>query len=281
MNTNKKLCVVKTINNLERIKRSWKGEIGFVPTMGYLHDGHLSLIKKARKENDKVIVSIFVNPKQFNSKNDYKNYPKDTKRDLEILKHANVDCVFLPSDLELYPKEYSTHIKVEEISDILEGKSRTGHFKGVATIVLKLLNVTRADRAYFGQKDIQQTKVIKKMVKDLNLKTKIVVCKTIREKDGLAKSSRNILLNNNQRKEAAVLFESLVAAQRLFKSRIYDCQKIKSEMKKILNKKNCKVDYISIVNPNKFSEVKNAKKGCIVTLAVYFGKIRLIDNIIL
>lgn len=276
-----RLQIAKSFEELNQIKAHLKGDIGFVPTMGYLHAGHLSLIELAKKENDHVIVSIFVNPKQFNAKDDFQTYPRDEKNDIKFLTDASVDILFLPEKDTIYPEGYKTYVFVENLSNVLEGKSRAGHFKGVATIVNKLFNLVQPTRAYFGQKDAQQIVIIKKMVEDLNISVAIVVGKTIREADGLAISSRNIHLNTSERKQAVVLHNALLFAQEQFKKNNVDSKSIISGMKKLINTTSGKISYISIADPQTLEELKIAKDGVLVSLAVQFGKTRLIDNIYL
>jgi pantoate--beta-alanine ligase len=264
-------------------KAHLKGKtIGFVPTMGYLHEGHLSLIKKARKENDFVVVSIFVNPIQFGPKEDFKRYPRDLRRDMKLAKQIGTDIIFYPNVKDMYPKGFKTYVNVEELSDKLCGKFRPGHFKGVATVVTKLFNIVCPDIAYFGQKDAQQAIIIKRMVKDLNIPVKIKVLPIIREKDGLAMSSRNVYLNDKERRDALVLYQALNLAKDLIKSGITDTDKIIKKMRKLINKKeNAKIDYISIVDMDDLNPIKKISNKCLIALAVWIGKTRLIDNTII
>lgn len=273
--------IIKTVIDIVQIRKLLKGSIGFIPTMGCLHQGHISLVTKAKQENDHVIVSIFVNPTQFGPHDDYKKYPRDIERDLELLKKAHTDFVFLPQVEEMYPLGYETYIHVKNLANRLEGKSRPGHFDGVATIITKLFNIIRPTRAYFGQKDAQQVVVIKKMIADLNIPVKLVIGKTVRESDGLAMSSRNVYLNKKERQQAVVLYQSLLIAQKLFKEGIYESKKIKLAMKNLINTTSGIIDYISIADPQLLLELKRVKKGALVSLAVCFDKTRLIDNIIL
>ncbi len=273
--------VVKTIAKMIKFRQSFKGTVGFVPTMGYLHEGHMSLIKMARKENDHVVVSIFVNPTQFGLNEDYSRYPRDTKRDLELLTKNNVDVVFLPTVEELYPKNYETYVIVDDITTRLEGKSRPTHFRGVTTIVTKLFNIIQPNRAYFGQKDAQQAVVIKKMVADLNMPIEIIVGEIVRESDGLAMSSRNVYLYKIERNEAVVLSQSLQLAKAMFTKGERNCENIKTEMKKLINKTSGLIDYVSIANTKTLLELKVIKNEALVSMAVRFGKTRLIDNIVL
>ena len=255
--------------------------IGFVPTMGYLHQGHLSLIRKARKENDIVVVSIFVNPIQFGPKEDFKKYPRDLKRDMNLAKQVGTDVIFYPDAKDMYPEGFKTYVNVEELSEKLCGKFRPGHFKGVATVVTKLFNIVCPDIAYFGQKDAQQAIIIKRMVKDLNIPVKIKVLPIVREKDGLAMSSRNTYLNEKERKDALVLYQALNLAKDLIKSGITDSGKIIDRLRRFIKKKkNAKIDYISVVDTDNLNPVKKVSKKCLIALAVWIGRTRLIDNII-
>ena len=263
--------------------------IGFVPTMGYLHKGHLSLIKAAKKKADIVFVSIFVNPLQFGPKEDLAKYPRDFKRDEKLCKNAGVDYIFYPDIKEMYPKDYSTYVDVEKISNGLEGKIRPGHFKGVATIVLKLFIIVQPHFSVFGQKDAQQVSVIKKMVEDLNVNTKIIVSSTIREKDGLAMSSRNVYLTTEQRQDAPHLYKALAYAKRKILTENYnkDVDFLKGQMSKLIKSRPTatKIDYISFNDNRTLEEIKtleNTKnKEILVSLAVRFGNVRLIDNIVI
>jgi pantoate--beta-alanine ligase len=255
--------------------------IGFVPTMGYLHQGHLSLIRKARKENDIVVVSIFVNPIQFGPKEDFKKYPRDLKRDMNLAKQVGTDVIFYPDAKDMYPEGFKTYVNVEELSEKLCGKFRPGHFKGVATVVTKLFNIVCPDIAYFGQKDAQQAIIIKRMVADLNIPVKIKVLPIVREKDGLAMSSRNTYLNEKERKDALVLYQALNLAKELIKSGITDTKTIIRKMRQLIEKKkNAKIDYIEIVQMENLKSLKVISDNCLIALAVWIGKTRLIDNII-
>ncbi|MCI0714754.1 MAG: pantoate--beta-alanine ligase [Chlorobi bacterium] len=263
--------------------------IGFVPTMGYLHEGHLSLIKTARKKADTVFVSIFVNPLQFGPQEDLAKYPRDFKRDEKFCREAGVNFIFYPNVKEMYPENYSTYVNVENITEKLEGEIRPDHFRGVATVVLKLLNIVQPHFAVFGQKDAQQACVIKKMVEDLNVNTKIIVCPTVREKGGLAMSSRNTYLSLEQRKDAAYLFKALEYAKRKIQTENYnrDIDFLKSQMTKLIKSRSTvtKIDYISFNDNRTLAEIDSLKnienKEILVSLAVRFSNLRLIDNIII
>lgn len=269
--------LTKEIKNLHK-----KGKtIGFVPTMGSLHDGHISLIKKARKETDIVVLSIFVNPTQFGPKEDYKKYPRNFSRDSKIAKKEGVDIIFAPEVIYMYTKDHSTYTEETELSKILEGAVRPGHFKGVATVVLKLFNIIQPDISYFGQKDYQQAVIIKRMVKDLNLDTKIKVLPTVREKDGLAKSSRNSYLNKAERKAATILYKSLTEAKKQIRSGLTDAEKVKKKIKNMLDKGPlAEIDYVEIRKPSNLEPIKKITDKVVILLAVRIGKVRLIDNVI-
>lgn len=276
--------VVKSLKQLSGIVRHAKRNrqlIGFVPTMGYLHQGHLSLVHKARKDTDLVVVSVFVNPIQFGPKEDFKRYPRDLLRDIKLAKAAGADIVFAPSHRDIFKEGYKTYIEVGELATRLCGRSRPGHFKGVATVVTKLFNIVDPDIAYFGQKDAQQAVIIKQMVKDLNMMLKIKVLPIVREKDGLAMSSRNAYLNALEREEAVVLYVALKLARALIKSGLKESMKLIKIMKKLIIKKpSVKIEYIKVVDLESLQSVKEINQRVLVALAVWFGKTRLIDNIV-
>jgi pantoate--beta-alanine ligase len=266
----------KTCMDLKKRGRT----IGFVPTMGYLHEGHLSLIRVAKRESDVLVVSVFVNPTQFGPEEDFKRYPRDLKRDEKLLKELGCDYLFYPKAKDMYPEGYETYIEVENSTMILEGAFRSGHFKGVTTIVAKLFNIVQPDIAVFGQKDFQQAVVIKRMVKDLNFPVRIVVAPTIREKSGLALSSRNSYLSDEESKQALVLYQSLNLAKEMIKAGEKDSRKIKDKMRKlILNEPKAKIDYISINDSETLEPLKKIKGDVLISLAVKIGKTRLIDNV--
>ena len=254
--------------------------IGLVPTMGALHEGHLSLITRAKKECSPLIASIFVNPKQFGPHEDFAKYPRPLESDSEKLKQAGVDALFAPEPSEIYPKDFSTFVQVEGLGDRLEGKSRPGHFRGVATVVMKLLQIVQPHRAYFGRKDAQQARLITQMVRDLNLDAEIVVCPIVREPDGLALSSRNVYLNPHERKAATVLFRALEAAKDELAHGVRDALQLKGVLRQTLGKERlATVDYAEIVDRESFETVSRVNKACCVLLAVFIGKTRLIDNL--
>jgi len=274
--------VVKTIAELRKIRRCLTGSVGFVPTMGYLHEGHLALVKHARAENAIVVVSIFVNPTQFGPSEDLGTYPRDLDRDLKLLEKEKADIVFVPSDVEMYPPEFSTWVDVEKVTERLEGASRPGHFRGVATVVAKLFNIVQPTKAYFGQKDAQQAIVIKRMVVDLDTDIEIVVVPTVRESDGLAMSSRNTYLSPEERQAATVLFRALSLARRLWQGGEEDADKIRYEMKSLIAKEPlAQIDYVSIADANTLKELEEIDCPALASLAVRIGRTRLIDNILL
>jgi pantoate--beta-alanine ligase len=255
---------------------------GAVLTMGYLHDGHLSLVRRARGENDRLSVSIFVNPTQFGSGKDLLTYPQDLDRDIRLLAGENVDLLFMPSEELMYPPDFQTKILVEKVSQSLEGAARSGHFLGVATIVAKLFNILEPDRAYFGQKDAQQAILIKRMVNDLNYKVNIVMCPIIREPDGLAMSSRNVRLSPEQRIAASVLHKALEAAEERILSGETNAESLREQMRRIIHSESlAKLDYVSAANPRTLEEVEQVDSGVLLSMAVYFGDVRLIDNILI
>jgi len=279
---------IRTVKRIELIKKiiaraRKKGKaIGFVPTMGYLHEGHLSLVRIAKRKSNFVVVSIFVNPIQFGPHEDYNCYPRDLKKDMRLLKKENVDLIFNPSVKEMYPNGYKTYVEVSDLSNILCGSLRPGHFRGVITVVLKLLNIVKPDIAIFGRKDFQQAVIIEKMVKDLNLDVKIITIPTVRESDGLAMSSRNVFLNKSERKKATILYQALKWARRAYyKNLISNAEYVIKKMKAMIEKKGGRVDYVAIVDKDELKPVKKLKKGNLIALAVFFGKTRLIDNIVL
>jgi pantoate--beta-alanine ligase len=255
--------------------------IGFVPTMGYLHAGHISLVNEAKKHNDIVVVSIFVNPTQFGPKEDLKKYPRDMKRDLALLSKAGVDIVFCPSAKEMYPEGYKTYIEVKGLSDKLCGASRPGHFKGVATIVAKLFNIVKPDAAYFGEKDYQQLLIIRKMVADLNMFIDIISVPTVREKSGLAMSSRNSYLSKEASSRAQVISRALKFAQTLVRSGVTSAAKINDAISKLIKTTGLKIDYIAICDTQTLEDKKQVKGKTLIAIAAYIGKTRLIDNIVL
>ena len=275
--------LVRTVDEMKSLSRRWREEgytIGFVPTMGYLHEGHLSLVRRAREENDKVVVSIFVNPTQFGPNEDYNRYPRDLDRDMKLLEPIGVDAVFYPSVEEMYPEGYKTYVEVVDITERLCGASRPGHFRGVTTVCTKLFNIVMPHRAYFGKKDFQQYVVIKNMVRDLNMDLEIVPMPIVREPDGLAMSSRNTYLNPEERKAATCLYRSLKRAVELFESGERSARRIREEVVKVIEAEPlAKIDYVEVVDPETFRPVEQVEKGTLVALAVFVGPARLIDNV--
>jgi pantoate--beta-alanine ligase len=256
--------------------------IGLVPTMGYLHEGHLSLISRSKKTSDVTVVSVFVNPAQFGPAEDFGKYPRNIEHDVMLLINAGVDFVFIPEADEIYPSEFQTYVNVENVTKIMEGKSRPTHFRGVTTIVSMLFNIINPDYAYFGQKDAQQAFIIQQMTRDLKFNTKIVVNPIIREKDGLALSSRNIYLTKNERRDALIINYSLKYAKKMISNNEPDVSKILAGMKRMINRvKSSELDYVSIVDALSFSPVKKLTQGrkYYILVACRIGKTRLIDNL--
>ena len=274
--------VTTTIAEMKALRREIPGSVGFVPTMGYLHQGHLALVKQARANNSTVVASIFVNPTQFGPGEDFDTYPRDTERDLALLEKENADIVFIPSNEEMYPEGFSSLVEVEKVTERLEGSHRPGHFRGVTTVVAKLFNIVEPTRAYFGQKDAQQATVIKKMVTDLNMNLEITVVPTVRESDGLAMSSRNIYLNPEERQAATVLFKALSLARQLQERGKIDAEYLRQEMTSLIGKEPlAKIDYVSIADAQTLEELTEIDRPALASLAVRIGKTRLIDNMVL
>jgi pantoate--beta-alanine ligase len=265
---------------MKSLRREIPGTVGFVPTMGYLHEGHLSLVRQARAENSVVMVSIFVNPTQFGPSEDFRTYPRDTERDLALLKKERTDIVFMPSAEEMYPQEYNSWVEVDKVTERLEGSHRPGHFRGVATVVAKLFNIVEPTKAYFGQKDAQQVLVVRKMVTDLNMNLEVIVVPTVRERDGLAMSSRNVYLNPQERQAATALYKALTEAQQLLQKGERDAELLRQVMTSIINKEPlAKIDYVSIADAQILEELSRIERSAVASLAVRIGKTRLIDNI--
>jgi len=256
--------------------------IGFVPTMGYFHEGHLSLMRRARSECDIVVVSIFVNPIQFAPGEDYERYPRDVERDLRMAESVGVDIVFCPSVEEMYPDGYATYVHVEGLTEGLCGAFRPGHFRGVTTVVAKLFNIVMPHKAYFGEKDYQQLVVIKRMVKDLNFPIEIVPCPTIRENDGLAMSSRNVYLSQDEREAALSLYRSLMAAKALFDGGERDASVLKKVVEEGLRSSELvKPQYVEVVDAETLKPIERIERDAVIAVAAFVGKARLIDNVIL
>jgi pantoate--beta-alanine ligase len=258
--------------------------VGLVPTMGYLHEGHLALVAAARAAHDVVVVSIFVNPAQFGPNEDFSRYPRDEARDLALLEAAGVDWVFLPSAAEVYPPGYQTYIEVRDVTTRLEGAVRPGHFAGVATVVAKLFNLVQPTQVYFGQKDAQQVVVLRRMVRDLNFPLELVVRPTEREPDGLARSSRNVYLNPEERQAALCLSRALHAAQAQWQAGVRDGDALRAAMQAVLAAEPlARPDYVSVADPDTLEELQaiGPDQGALASLAVRIGKTRLIDNVLL
>ena len=256
--------------------------IGLVPTMGALHAGHLALVERAKKECAPVYASIFLNPKQFGPHEDLSRYPRPLEADVEKLNAAKVDGLFLPDAAEIYPPGFSTYVNVGGLSDRLEGKSRPGHFRGVATVVLKLFEIVQPHYAYFGRKDAQQVRIIERMTRDLNLNVELVVCPIVRDADGLALSSRNTYLNPEERKAATVLHRALQAAAAQISTGVRDSMELQRAMHRILESEpQARIDYAEIVDAETFAPAIRIAKRCYALLAVYIGKTRLIDNMLI
>ncbi|KAA9026102.1 pantoate--beta-alanine ligase [Niallia endozanthoxylica] len=277
--------VISTIAELKAVIKAEKSQqktIGFVPTMGYLHEGHRALLKKARQENQFVVLSVFVNPLQFGPNEDLETYPRDFEQDQKTAEEENVDIMFHPSVAEMYPNELSVSMKVRKRTDVLCGESRPGHFDGVAAVVTKLFHLVQPDRAYFGKKDAQQLAVIQGLVDDFNFPLEIVPVETVRESDGLAKSSRNVYLTEKERAEAPVLYSSLrMAADRIKAGEVNPERIVHSIMDRIQTETSGQIDYISILTYPGLEKMEVIKGNYIIALAVKFSKARLIDNIIL
>jgi len=274
---------IRSLNNISSMVKGFRQDrktIGFVPTMGAFHEGHTSLIKRARKENDIVIASVFVNPSQFGLNEDYKKYPRDIKKDKEKAKKAGCDILFFPDTLSIYPEGYKTYVEVKGLSDVMCGKSRPGHFRGVATVCIKLFNIVMPDIAYFGQKDFQQAVIIKNMVNELNMNLAVKTVPIVREASGLAMSSRNIYLTPKQKENAGLLYRSLKKAEQMIRAGVRSSSKVKSSMKKILGVPGIRIDYIAIVSPGNLSEKSVIDEDALIALAARVGKTRLIDNIV-
>jgi pantoate--beta-alanine ligase len=254
--------------------------IGLVPTMGALHEGHASLIARAKRECSPVIASIFVNPKQFGPNEDFGKYPRTFESDSEKLKQAGVDALFAPEAAEIYPKSFSTYVHVEGLSERLEGRSRPGHFRGVTTVVLKLLQIVQPQFAYFGRKDAQQAHLIAQMARDLNLDSEIVVCPIVREPDGLALSSRNVYLSPEERRAATVLYRALETAKKELATGVRDALHLQTSLRRKLDSERlAAIDYAEVVDAGTFEPVVRVSRACYVLLAVFIGKTRLIDNL--
>ncbi|MCX8093886.1 MAG: pantoate--beta-alanine ligase [Candidatus Goldbacteria bacterium] len=267
---------------IDKIKRNKKNIIGFIPTMGALHDGHLSLIHAAAKDCNKIVVSIFVNPIQFGPSEDFNKYPRDIKKDTKLLRSIKkVNCVFIPDVNEMYPPDYATYVQLEnEMPKVLCGISRPTHFKGVTTVVCKLLNIVKPDKLYLGQKDMQQAVILKKMIKDLNYKIDIIICPIIREKDGLAMSSRNVYLTPDERNIAPILRKALQIGESMIELGEKDPQVIIKEIKRKIKETDATIDYVEIVDPETLLKKERISGKVLIAAAIFVGNTRLIDNTI-
>ncbi len=276
------MIITRDISELKRARASFSGTFGLVPTMGALHEGHLSLVRRAKVECDRVGVSIFVNPAQFGANEDLARYPRNLERDFSLLAPLGVDLAWTPSADKVYPPGFQTWVLVEEVSKGLEGGMRPGHFRGVATVVAKLFNLFAPDKAFFGQKDAQQVVVIKRMVEDLSFPVEIVTCPTVREPDGLALSSRNAYLSPEERQAATVLFRALSAGRAVYELGERDGSSLRAAMQAILEAEPlARVDYLSAADPVTLAEIDRGEAGILLSLAVRIGKTRLIDNLLL
>ncbi|MBE2192879.1 MAG: pantoate--beta-alanine ligase [Anaerolinea sp.] len=275
--------VYTTIAEVRQVQQAHRGTLGFVPTMGFLHEGHLTLVRAAKSENERVAVSIFVNPTQFGPQEDFARYPRALERDLNLLRESGVDWVFAPSVEHMYPDGFQTYVTVERISEGLEGARRPGHFRGVATVVAKLFNIVQPDRAYFGQKDAQQVAVIRRMVHDLALPLMVIAVPTVREPDGLAMSSRNTYLSPEQRAAAPVLYRALSAARARYEGGERSPEKLREAMRTVLTTEPLAVvDYVSAADNESLVELDApSTRPILLSMAVFVGKTRLIDNLVL
>ena len=273
--------IVVTLAELRKASAALSKPLGLVPTMGYLHEGHLSLVRRARSECASVAVSIFVNPTQFSENEDLSAYPRDMDRDIDLLGNEGVDLVWTPTEDDIYPAGYQTWVTVEDLSQVLEGLHRPGHFRGVTTVVAKLFNSVRPDKAYFGQKDAQQVAVIQRMTEDLNFPLEVVVCPTLREPDGLAMSSRNNYLDPKQREAATVVYRSLAAAVLSFEADERDAEVLRNRMSEVLSTEPlAQPQYVSVADPDTLEELHGPVVRALLSMAVFVGKTRLIDNMV-
>ncbi len=278
----RQMIIATSLEELHAARLLLDGTVGFVPTMGYLHEGHLSLARRARQECQSVVASIFVNPTQFGPTEDLSKYPRDLKRDLTLLESAGVDLVWTPNDETMYPPGFSTWVEVEGLTKPLEGASRPGHFRGVTTVVTKLFNAVQPTRAYFGQKDAQQAAVIRKMTRDLNFPIEIVVCPTVREADGLAMSSRNSYLSPEERQAATILFRALTAARSAYERGERSADTLRRIMAETLaTEPRAQMQYASCADYDTLEELETVTGKSLLSMAVFLGKTRLIDNFVL
>lgn len=274
--------VINTVAEMVAARNALPRPLGLVPTMGFLHEGHMTLARWAKRDCRSVVASIFVNPTQFGPGEDFAAYPRDVERDLAMLRKEGVDIVFSPRVEEVYPQGFSTYVNVEKITDVLEGARRPGHFRGVATVVAKLFTVVRPDKSYFGQKDGQQVAVIKRMTVDLALGTEVVVVPTVREPDGLAMSSRNVYLTPAERTAAPVLYRALCLARDMHRDGVHDAKSLRAEMERMINAEPLgKLDYVSLADAETLQEVTTVERPVMISLACRFGRARLIDNVVI
>ncbi len=272
--------VITTVSEMVAARNVLPRPLGLVPTMGYLHEGHMTLARWAKRDCRSIVASIFVNPTQFGPGEDFTAYPRDVERDLAMLRKEGVDVVFAPTVEEMYPQGFSTYVNVEKVTEVLEGARRPGHFRGVATVVTKLFTVVRPDRSYFGQKDGQQVAVIKRLTADLALGTEVVVVPTVREADGLAMSSRNVYLTPAERAAAPVLYRAMCRARDLHVQGVRNAKTLRAEMERMINAEPLgKLDYISIADAETLQELETVERPAMISLACRFGRARLIDNI--
>ncbi len=275
------LQTIPAVRQWVRTERSFSNTLGLVPTMGFLHEGHLSLIRRARQNCDLVAASIFVNPLQFGPGEDFDRYPRSFDRDFSLLEQEKVDAIFHPPVNEMYPDESATNVNVGKLGETLDGLARPGHFRGVATVIVKLFNIFQPDRAYFGQKDAQQAVIVRRLVQDLNFPLQVEVCPTVREADGLAMSSRNDYLSPQDRAQAPILFRSLQRAESLIRSGVSDAASVERKIREMIcTVPAAELDYASVVDPNTLEGVLQINGRVLIAIAVRFGKTRLIDNII-
>ena len=275
--------IIRTAPEMAAVCRGAVPTLGLVPTMGALHDGHLSLVRRARAENETLAVTIFVNPTQFGATEDLSTYPRPLEADLAALLRENVDLVYIPPVEEVYPTGFNTWVDVPGLGDRLEGEHRPGHFRGVATVVAKLFALIRPGRAYFGQKDGQQTVIIRRLARDLDLGVDVVVAPTVREPDGLALSSRNVYLSAEERRAAPVVYRALCAARQLWEDGVRDAEKLRAEARAVLENERLvqQVDYVSVADADTLEELDTIEGRTMVSVAVQIGRPRLIDNVIL
>lgn len=275
--------VIKTVKNMQQYMKNVSNEkIGFVPTMGYFHEGHLALMEEAKKENDIVVTSVFVNPLQFGPNEDYDRYPRNENRDMELAEKVGVDILFMPSKQEMYPREMAISLKIQKRTNVLCGRSRPGHFDGVITVLTKLFHIVQPDHVYFGMKDAQQVAVVEALINDLNFPIKLIGIPTVREKDGLAKSSRNVNLTDKERKEANGIYKALQYGQQLIQNGEKNPSTIVNEVKNMIKKHTSgTIDYVDILSYPNLKQIQSIEQQTLLAVAVYFKHARLIDNMLI